>query len=81
MILTLIDSKKAMEQVFSSEFFNRLDMIIFFSYLNTDVILHIANKFVQKLETQLIQKSVNCLKEKVKFYLAQTGYTEEMGMR
>lgn len=76
------DSEKAIEQVFSPEFRNRLDAIISFSDLSTDVILHIVDKFVLELKKQLTQKGINCLVEdEVKSYLVQMGYSKEMGAR
>ncbi|MDR2831557.1 MAG: AAA family ATPase [Rickettsiales bacterium] len=76
------DSEKAMEQVFSPEFRNRLDAVVSFSDLNADIILHIVDKFVQELKKQLMQKGISCsVEEKVKSYLAQTGYSKEMGAR
>ncbi|NSM57029.1 AAA domain-containing protein, partial [Wolbachia endosymbiont of Atemnus politus] len=76
------DSEKAMEQVFSPEFRNRLDAVISFSDLNADVILHIVDKFVQELKKQLMQKGIGCsVEEEIKSYLAQTGYSKEMGAR
>ncbi len=76
------DSEKAIEQVFSPEFRNRLDAIISFSDLNADIILHIVDKFIQELKKQLTQKGINCLVEdEVKSYLVQMGYSKEMGAR
>ncbi|MDM8335323.1 AAA family ATPase [Wolbachia pipientis] len=76
------DSEKAMERVFSPEFRNRLDAVISFSDLNADVTLHIVDKFIQELKKQLMQKGISCLvEEEVKSYLAQTGYSKEMGAR
>ncbi len=76
------NSEKAIEQVFSAEFRNRLDAIISFSDLSTDVILHIVDKFVLELKKQLTQKGINCLVEdEVKSYLVQMGYSKEMKAR
>lgn len=76
------DSEKAVEQVFSPEFRNRLDAIISFFDLDADVILHIVSKFILELKKQLAQKGINCLvEEEVKSYLAQMGYNKEMGAR
>lgn len=76
------DSEKAMEQVFSPEFRNRLDAVISFSDLNADVTLHIVDKFVRELKKQLAEKGINCsVEDEVKSYLAQMGYSEEMGAR
>jgi ATP-dependent Clp protease ATP-binding subunit ClpA len=76
------DSEKAVEQVFSPEFRNRLDAIISFSDLDADVILHIVDKFILELKKQLMQKGINCsVEDEVKSYLAQIGYNKEMGAR
>ncbi|WP_395463258.1 AAA family ATPase [Wolbachia endosymbiont of Cantharis cryptica] len=76
------DSEKAMEQIFSPEFRNRLDAVISFSDLNANVILHIVDKFILELKKQLMQKGINCsVEEEVKSYLAQMGYSKEMGAR
>ncbi|WP_341807898.1 AAA family ATPase [Wolbachia endosymbiont (group E) of Neria commutata] len=76
------DSEKAVEQVFSPEFRNRLDAIISFFDLDADVILHIVDKFILELKKQLVQKGINCsVEEEVKSYLAQMGYNKEMGAR
>ncbi|MFP3033486.1 MAG: AAA family ATPase [Wolbachia sp.] len=76
------DNEKAMERVFSPEFRNRLDAVISFSDLDADVILHIVDKFIQELKKQLVQKGISCsVEEEVKSYLAQTGYSKEMGAR
>lgn len=51
------DSEKAMERVFSPEFRNRLDAVISFSDLDTDVILHIVDKFIQELKNNLCKRA------------------------
>nr|WP_281356045.1 AAA family ATPase [Wolbachia endosymbiont of Atemnus politus] len=76
------DGEKSMEQVYSPKFRNRLDAVISFSDLNAGVILHIVDKFVQEMKKQLMQKGISCsVEEEVKSYLAQTGYSKEMGAR
>lgn len=76
------DGEKAIEQVFSPEFRNRLDAIISFSDLNEDIILHIVNKFILELKKQLAQKGINCsVEDDVKLYLARVSYSKEMGAR
>ncbi|WP_168464663.1 AAA family ATPase [Wolbachia endosymbiont of Ctenocephalides felis wCfeT] len=76
------DSEKALEQVFSPEFRNRLDATISFVDLNEDTILHVVDKFIAELKNQLTQKGISCsVDEGVKLYLAKMGYSKEMGAR
>ncbi|MDN5247926.1 MAG: AAA family ATPase [Wolbachia endosymbiont of Tyrophagus putrescentiae] len=76
------DGEKAIEQVFSPEFRNRLDSIISFSNLNESVILQIVDKFIRELRKQLAHKGIKCsLEDDVKSYLAHAGYNTEMGAR
>ncbi|MGL9682161.1 MAG: hypothetical protein ACR5K2_04345 [Wolbachia sp.] len=72
------DSEKAIERVFSHEFRNCLDAVIF-SNLNMDVVLYIVDKFIHELRKQFTQKGISCLVEdEVKSYLIQIGYCMEM---
>ncbi|WCR53899.1 MAG: ATP-dependent Clp protease ATP-binding subunit ClpA [Wolbachia endosymbiont of Ctenocephalides orientis wCori] len=76
------DSEKAIQQIFSPEFRNRLDEIISFSDLNEDTIFHIAGKFIADLIKQLKQKGINCsVKNEVQSYIAKKGYINGMGAR
>src|SRR3546814_13213630 len=44
---------EAVNKLFTPEFRNRLDAIIPFTHLNTDVIARVVEKFVMQLEAQL----------------------------
>ena len=69
-------------KVFSPEFRNRLDNIIWFNHLEKDVILQVVDKFVVELQAQLDKKSVNLeLTSKAREWLADKGYDKAMGAR
>lgn len=53
------DAMSEINKVFSPEFRNRLDNIIWFNHLEKDVILQVVDKFVVELQAQLDKKSVN----------------------
>lgn len=54
------DAMSEINKTFSPEFRNRLDNIIWFNHLDEEVILHVVDKFIVELQTQLDKKSV-CL--------------------
>ena len=69
-------------KVFSPEFRNRLDNIIWFNHLEKEVILQVVDKFVVELQAQLDKKSVNLeLTSKAREWLADKGYDKAMGAR
>jgi ATP-dependent Clp protease ATP-binding subunit ClpA len=70
------------EQTFSAEFRNRLDSIISFSSLSTDVISKVVDKFIYNLQLQLADKAVKLnISKKVKNYLVENGYDLRNGAR
>lgn len=74
--------QKAIKDLFSPEFLNRLDMIIPFNPLPMEVVRHIAEKFVAELEMQLLEKQVDLsVDPKAIDYLAKEGYDELNGAR
>ncbi|KTF10562.1 MULTISPECIES: ATP-dependent Clp protease ATP-binding subunit ClpA [Pseudoalteromonas] len=76
------DAMGEINKVFSPEFRNRLDNIIWFNHLEKDVILQVVDKFVVELQTQLDKKSVNLeLTSKAREWLADKGYDKAMGAR
>jgi len=76
------DAMSEINKVFSPEFRNRLDNIIWFNHLEKDVILQVVDKFVVELQAQLDKKSVNLeLTSKVREWLADKGYDKAMGAR
>jgi len=76
------DAMGEINKVFSPEFRNRLDNIIWFNHLDKDVILQVVDKFVVELQAQLDKKSVNLeLTSKAREWLADKGYDKAMGAR
>jgi ATP-dependent Clp protease ATP-binding subunit ClpA len=77
-----LDVMKAVEQVFTPEFRNRLDGVIQFKALDEKVIISIVDKFLIRLEEQLHVKNVTLIvDDKAKRWLAEKGYDVTMGAR
>jgi len=73
---------EALKQFFTPEFRNRLDAIIRFKPLSLDIVEGIVDKFIKELNEQLESKNIVVkLTKKAKKYLAQKGYSEELGAR
>ena len=76
------DAMGEINKVFSPEFRNRLDNIIWFNHLEREVILLVVDKFIVELQAQLDKKSVNLeLTPKAREWLADKGYDKAMGAR
>ncbi|WP_062569184.1 ATP-dependent Clp protease ATP-binding subunit ClpA [Pseudoalteromonas arabiensis] len=76
------DAMSEINKVFSPEFRNRLDNIIWFNHLDKEVILQVVDKFIVELQAQLDKKSVNLeLTSKARELLADKGYDKAMGAR
>jgi ATP-dependent Clp protease ATP-binding subunit ClpA len=76
------DDTEAINRQFAPEFRNRLDAIISFGHLNTDVIKMVVEKFVLQLEAQLADRDVTIeLSEAASNWLIVRGYDEQMGAR
>ncbi len=74
--------KKAAEKFFSPEFRNRLDSIINFNSLNSEIMKKVVNKFVTELERQLAEKKVFlAISSEVRTWLAKKGYDPLFGAR
>ncbi len=77
-----LDTMKAIENVFTPEFRNRLDGVIQFKSLDENVIISIVDKFLIRLEVQLQEKKVTLIvDDKAKRWLAKTGHDPIMGAR
>lgn len=73
---------KAIKDNFSPEFRNRLDAIIAFNPLSKDEILKIIDKNILDLNNQIKNKNITIhLDEAAKEYLANEGFSEELGAR
>jgi len=76
------DGKDEINKVFSPEFRNRLDNIVWFNHLNPEVIQLVVDKFIVELQAQLDEKGVSLeLTRDAKRWLADHGYDKTMGAR
>jgi ATP-dependent Clp protease ATP-binding subunit ClpA len=76
------DALSAINKVFSPEFRNRLDSIIWFNHLDAEVILQVVDKFIIELQAQLDDKGVSLeVSAEARAYLAEKGYDKAMGAR
>ncbi len=76
------DGMEAIKRLFTPEFRNRLDAVVQFNPLPTEVIEHIVDKFLFELEQQLEEKKVRLTVEPAaRKWLAEHGYDEKMGAR
>ena len=75
-------AKSAVERLFNPEFRNRLDAIVTFSSLSSDVMETIVEKFILQLEAQLSERKVAiALTPEARAYLARKGYDPAFGAR
>ena len=76
------DAMEEIKKIFTPEFRNRLDNIIWFNHLNTDVIHQVVDKFIVELQVQLDQKGVSLeVSQESRDWLAEKGYDRAMGAR
>ncbi|WP_174800870.1 ATP-dependent Clp protease ATP-binding subunit ClpA [Martelella limonii] len=76
------EDEEALNRIFTPEFRNRLDAIIPFAPLPTEVIHQVVQKFVMQLESQLSERNVTFeLEDRAVEWLAERGYDEKMGAR
>jgi len=76
------EDKEAVKRIFTPEFRNRLDASIGFSPLSKETILHVVDKILVELETQLEEKKVELdVTATAKTWLATHGYDPLMGAR
>ena len=76
------DEMTEIKRMFSPEFRNRLDAVISFHALNTEIIMRVVEKFLMQLEAQLHEKKVEAhFTEELKSWLAEKGFDPTMGAR
>ena len=74
--------QEAIERAFTPEFRNRLDAIIPFGALPSDVVRMVVDKFIMQLEMQLADRSVEIeLEDSARDWLAEKGYDAAYGAR
>ncbi|MCP4988138.1 MAG: ATP-dependent Clp protease ATP-binding subunit ClpA [Colwellia sp.] len=77
-----LDALSEINKVFSPEFRNRLDNIVWFNHLDNIVIQQVVDKFIVELQAQLDDKGVSLeLSKNAKQWLAEHGYDKAMGAR
>ncbi len=76
------DAMEEIKKIFTPEFRNRLDNIIWFDHLSTEVIHQVVDKFIVELQVQLDQKGVSLeVSQEACNWLAEKGYDRAMGAR
>jgi len=76
------EDEDAIKRIFTPEFRNRLDATIGFAPLSQQTILHVVDKMLVELETQLEDKKVELdVTDDAKTWLATHGYDPLMGAR
>ncbi|WP_417656590.1 ATP-dependent Clp protease ATP-binding subunit ClpA [Pseudidiomarina aestuarii] len=76
------DAMLEINRLFSPEFRNRLDSIVWFNHLSPEVIEQVVDKFICELQAQLDRKHVSLeLDADACKWLAEKGYDKAMGAR
>jgi ATP-dependent Clp protease ATP-binding subunit ClpA len=76
------DEMADIKRLFTPEFRNRLDAVVNFKPLDTDVILRVVDKFLLQLESQLAEKKVEVtFTDALRQSLAKKGFDPLMGAR
>ena len=74
--------EEAVKKLFTPEFRNRLDAIVPFDYLPTEVVARVVDKFILQLELQLADRGVHIqLDDESKTWLTARGYDKLYGAR
>ncbi|MEZ5749927.1 MAG: ATP-dependent Clp protease ATP-binding subunit ClpA [Caenibius sp.] len=74
--------EEAVKRMFTPEFRNRLDAIVPFSYLGTEVVSRVVDKFILELELQLAEQNVHIQFDgDARGWLAKRGYDKLYGAR
>jgi ATP-dependent Clp protease ATP-binding subunit ClpA len=73
---------EAVKKMFAPEFRNRLDATVPFSYLPTEVVARVVDKFILQLELQLADQNVHIkLDDAARAWLTERGYDKLYGAR
>ncbi len=76
------DALEEIKKVFTPEFRNRLDNIIWFSHLSNEIIHLVVDKFIVELQVQLDAKGVSLeVNDEARDWLVTKGYDRTMGAR
>ena len=75
-------SDEAVKKMFTPEFRNRLDAVVPFAYLGTEVVARVVDKFILQLELQLAEQNVHIrLDQAARDWLCEKGYDRLYGAR
>jgi ATP-dependent Clp protease ATP-binding subunit ClpA len=73
---------RAVKDMFSPEFRNRLDGIITFRPLTRETVLKVVDKFIQEVATKLLARNIHLdCSDDVRDWLAEKGYDVAYGAR
>ncbi len=76
------DGMEEIKRIFTPEFRNRLDGIIWFDALSSEVIQQVVDKFIVELQAQLDEKGVSLeISADARQWLCDKGYDKSMGAR
>ena len=76
------EDEEAVKKMFTPEFRNRLDAIVPFGYLPTEVVARVVDKFILQLELQLADRNVHIeLDDDARDWLTAKGYDKLYGAR
>ncbi len=76
------DAMAEIKRVFTPEFRNRLDNIIWFNHLEKDIIGQVVDKFIVELQAQLDARGVSMeVSERAREWMSDKGYDKSMGAR
>lgn len=76
------DALAEINNIFTPEFRNRLDGIVWFNHLTPEVLEQVVDKFVCELQAQLDKKGVSLeVDPSAHSWIAEKGYDKEMGAR
>ena len=76
------EDTEAINRMFAPEFRNRLDAVVTFGHLPSEVIAKVVDKFIMQLDAQLAERNVTIeLTDEARNWLVEHGYDEQMGAR
>jgi ATP-dependent Clp protease ATP-binding subunit ClpA len=76
------EDEAALKRLFTPEFRNRLDAVVAFKPLTSDIIRQVVQKFVMQLEAQLADRNITIeLSDDAADWLAKNGFDELYGAR
>ena len=77
-----ISKNEELKSFFTPEFRNRLDAVVEFGQLSLETVKDIVIKFINELNIELKKKKIIVtISDKAKDFIAQSGYSKEMGAR